>query len=233
MDTASMVVPDSLGETLDGICAADFAGLTLAPDVRRKTANWIAARCGTERSYAGMPAPTPGDFRHGIQVFTGERIESGAGVAHILGEEACRAVRRLDVKGTTVTRSLRAARESISRRVLAPSVKPPGFFCCGICTVALWRNLTAGDFPEGDRLAATGLAALKAHRDGKGRWRRFPYHYTLLALLELFAYEPAAVKAELMYTRSSCERSMKATRGEDVYALRRREVMERVLALES
>ena len=101
-----------------------------------------------------------------------------------------------------------------------------GLFCCGTCTAALWRNVSTGGFPEEDRFLTAGLAALTEHRDGKGRWRRFPFHYTLLALLDI---DRPAVIAELRYTARSCERSIKAFRGKDVYASRRRDVMARVL----
>jgi hypothetical protein len=175
-----------------------------------------------------MPAPTARDYAEGIRVFTGERIATGAGTGHILGEEACRAMALLDVPDRSVRGALAAAREGISRRVQAgPAAgRPFGFFCCGTCTAALWRNISAGGFPDAERLVAGGLAALREHRDGKGRWRRFPFHYTLLALLDL---DSAAVAAELRYTGKSCERSIRTFQGKDVHSSRRLEVMRRVI----
>ena len=224
----SMISPDSLADTLDSLAEADFHGLTLAAAVKREAAKWLAARCGESRSYAGMPAPTAKDYHTGIRVFTGEKITTGAGTGHVLGEEACRAIRLLDVPLRSVNLALKTARESIHRRVKDSEARggPAGFFCCGPCTAALWRNLSAGGFPEEGRLLPAGLAALKDHRDGKGRWRRFPFHYTLLALLDM---DHAATIAELRYTAGSCERSIKASRGKDVYASRRVELMTRVL----
>ncbi len=224
----SMISPDSLADTLDSLAEADFYGLTLSKAVRREVANWLAARCGEARSYAGMPAPTAEDYRTGIRVFTGEKISTGAGTGHVLGEEACRAIRLLGVPSKSVSAALKTARESIHRRVEGSeaSGRPAGFFCCGSCTAALWRNVSAGGFPDGERLLLAGLGVLKEHRDGKGRWRRFPFHYTLLALLDV---EHDAVIPELRYTAGSCERSIKASRGKDVYASRRLELMTRVL----
>ena len=86
--------------------------------------------------------------------------------------------------------------------------------------------MATGGFPDEDRLLGAGMATPREHRDGKGRWRRFPFHYTLLTLLDLDREE---VIAELRYTEESCERSIRASRGKDVYASRRLEVMRRVL----
>jgi hypothetical protein len=68
---------------------------------------------------------------------------------------------------------------------------------------------------------------LKEHRDGNGRWRRFPFYYTLLALTEIPG--PAAVR-EIRYAAPSLE-SMLSRRGRrGRFDARRREVAERALA---
>ena len=223
-----MISPDSLADTLDSLAEVEFHGLTLAKALRREAAEWLAGRCSEPRSYAGMPAPTAKDYRTGVRVFTGEKITTGAGTGHVLGEESCRSIRLLDVPLRSVNAALETARANIHRRVKGSEVRggPVGFFCCGPCTAALWRNLTAGGFPDGERLLLAGLGTLQEHRDGRGRWRRFPFHYTLLALLGL---DHDAVIPELRYTARSCERSIKAFRGKDVYASRRLELMTRVL----
>ncbi len=224
----SMISADSLAATLDSLWEVDFYGLTLAMPVRRETANWLVTRCKAPRSYAGLPAPTARDYREGIRVFTGERITTGAGTGHILGEEACRALRLLRVGTKRADAAVAAGRAGIHRRIMDGEARgtPVGMFCCGTCTAALWRNISSGGFPDEDRLLAAGLKTLAEHRDGKGRWRRFPFHYTLLALLGL---DQDAVEAELRYTAKSCERSIQAFTGKDIYASRRREVMTRVL----
>ena len=72
-----------------------------------------------------------------------------------------------------------------------------------------------------------GLATLKQHRDGKGRWGRFPFWYTLLAVSEL--HSKAAV-AELRYAAPVLERSVKRPPHAEAYAQRRQALAERVLA---
>ncbi len=60
-----------------------------------------------------------------------------------------------------------------------------GMYCCGICSVALWRHLTISDVPGAEHRVAAGLKIVRQRRKGDGRWRIFPYFYTLLALLEI------------------------------------------------
>ena len=76
-------------------------------------------------------------------------------------------------------------------------------------------------------MLAGGIRQLKKHRDNKGRWRRFPFHYTLLALNEMDF--PAAIR-EMKYAAPSVERIAKRNPGKDIYAKRRQIVAERILA---
>lgn len=144
----------SLGATIDAVDAAFFFGRTVSKSAQTEAANWIAARQGLPRSYAGMFAPTQDDFRNGITLFTGERITTRAGIAHVLGEEACRALILLNVAGAPVRKALDSASEGIMTRLRVCDDRGPGFYCCGRCTVALWRHLAAGGLDGENRLAA-------------------------------------------------------------------------------
>jgi hypothetical protein len=71
-----------------------------------------------------------------------------------------------------------------------------------------------------------GVRVLEEHRDGRGRWRRFPFYYTLLALLE------GGVKAavpEMRYAAPGLDRLLKRPARRDKYSVRRRALAERVL----
>ena len=72
-----------------------------------------------------------------------------------------------------------------------------------------------------------GLTYLKAHRDGKGRWHRFPFHYTLLALSEM---QDVNIDDEIQYVAAGMERMLKRRGRGDRFDLRRRAVAERLLA---
>jgi hypothetical protein len=72
-----------------------------------------------------------------------------------------------------------------------------------------------------------GVEYLRDHRDGRGRWRRFPFYYTLLALVEIPG-RPAA--AEISYASPVLERMLRRRGRGDRFDLRRRTLAERALA---
>ena len=190
----------------------------------------IASRQGLPGSYAGMFAPTRLDFRRGMRVFTGEAVRSGAATAHILGEECCRLLLELNFKDRLVSVALARAeagmleRLNSSERVHARHI---GFYCCGICTVSLWRHLAAGGLDHPVPRFRDGLRVLTSCRSGSGRWNRFPFFYTLLALTELDVPE---ARKELRWAAPAAERSLRAPRGAGRFPKRRRAVLEQALA---
>jgi hypothetical protein len=231
-----MQLPDktSLAKTVNAVNDAVFFNKPLSKTARERTARWIASRAGERGSYNGMPAPLPADFAHGVRVFTGEKRSSGAGTSHILGEEACRALILLDVDTAAMRKAHALATERMAAhlRALPDSIywqRAPGMFCCGICSVALWRHMAVGGFAclDSEEWLATGLKTLKTRRTNDGKWKPFPFHYTLACLCEL---DVPGVVAELRYAGASCERIIKRTPRDDVYDTRRQAVAERVLA---
>ncbi|MFC1800260.1 hypothetical protein ACFL2Z_05080 [Candidatus Eisenbacteria bacterium] len=120
----------SLARTLDAVNEALFFGKHIPRSESRRVAVWIASRQGLPKSYAGMFAPTPGDFANGIRLFTGERISSGAATGHILGEEACRALLLLKNGSRDAREALALASRSMDSRLAQCEVhdRRPGFF---------------------------------------------------------------------------------------------------------
>lgn len=216
----------SLAATLDALNDVFFYGRFIPKPERQKVANWIASRQGKPRAYADMFAPTARDLKSGIRLFTGEKIPPYAGARHILGEEACRALILLDVRTKGVQEALNLATTGMASRLGKPQDRPSGMFCCGMCTPALWRHLTAGGLKDRERWLAAGMKALKAHRDGEGRWRRFPFYYTLLALSEIDL--PAAIR-EMRYAAPICERVLRRSPRDEKHDPRRHDLIDRVL----
>src|SRR5688572_25987647 len=93
----SLIHEKSLSRTLDALNALAFEQRRPPLAERKRVAQWIAARQGLAGAYSGTFAGFPRERSDGIQVFTGERITS-ASARHILGEEASRALRWLDVR---------------------------------------------------------------------------------------------------------------------------------------
>jgi hypothetical protein len=224
-----MINRASLAETLDAVNAALFDGRTLAPVERARTARWIAGRQGLPGAYGGTFAGFPSERSSGIVLFTGERI-AFASARHILGEEASRVLRQLRVRDREVTRALRSADEGLMR-CLGRAAEDrrngnPGLFCCGKCSVGLWRNLLAGGLDRHEERLQRGASHLRSTRDGKHQWRRFPFWYTVLALSEM---DNTEARTELKYAAPALERAATARVPSTRYARRRHELAVRTL----
>lgn len=226
----------SLAATVDAVNEAVFYGRKLAKADRAQAAAWIASRQGRPGSYAGMFAPTAKDRNEGIRLFTGERFATRAGVAHVLGEEACRTLIQLNVRARAVRDVIERASVGILERMKEAEQRERnagrpflGEYCCGKCSVALWRHLAVGGLPDAkpERWLTAGMKALRAARDGTGRWGRYPFFYTLLALSEI---DTPGARREMKYAAPTVERTLKRTQPPDRYAERRGVLAERILA---
>jgi hypothetical protein len=164
-------------------------------------------------------------MEQGLRFFTGERISTHAGVAHCLGEEACRALILLDVRRPSVQKALRRAGDWLG----ASDQRRQGHYCCHRCTVALWRHLAARapKAAEAEKWLAAGLRRLRQLRSDEGRWGSMPFYYTLLALADMDL--PGAVR-EMRHAAPVCERLLRRSPREDIYDQRRHALAERVLA---
>ena len=221
---------NSLAMTLDTLNEAFFLGRTLSRRERSDAVKWIADRQGMAGSYRGMFAPTPLDYKRGITLYTGERIVSGAAIGHILGEEASRALRLLDGKSAVARAALARSNKNMIRALASAETpdQPRGFYCCGTCTAALWRHLAVGGLDRPRKRLSHGLKVLRKYRDGTGKWRRFPFYYTLLALHEIGGTK---ARDELRYAAPLCEKYLERSRAKSRIGARRRTLLERVLAM--
>src|SRR5262245_71636 len=172
--------PQSLSATIDAVNEAFFFGETIPRAERREIASWIAARQAMPGAYGQLFAGFEVERTKGIRVFTGERITS-ASARHILGEEACRALLLLDSREAEVKGALQRATDWMINRVESAAQDAPrntlGAYCCGKCTVGLWRNILAGGLDRQEQRLTLGMSKLRAARDGTGEWRAFPFWY--------------------------------------------------------
>jgi hypothetical protein len=219
----------SLSKTVDAISEALFDGRALPAAERGQAAAWIAGRQGLPGAYGGTFAGFPAERSKGIVLFTGERIAS-ASARHILGEEASRSLRLLRVRSPQLTSALARAddglMECLARAAKDPRNGNPGLYCCGKCTVGLWRNLLAGGLDRQEERLRRGAMHLRSMRDGAGQWRKFPFWYTVLSLSEM---DSAEAKAELTYAAPELQRAAGRATPSSLYARRRHEVAARTL----
>lgn len=214
---------ESLWKTLDSINEDFFFGRDIPKKDRLEAAKWIASRQGLKGSYYKMFAPTKTDFELS-KAFTGEKIASWAATAHILSEEALRCLTKLDVNDESVKSAYKLANNDMVTRL---GDSRNGKYCCGTCSVAFWRNLNVGGFNYQEERLKSGLTELKKSRLGTGKWRFFPFFWTLSALVEIDTKESVE---EMEYAAPSIERALKRSAQEPVYDKRRKAICEMVLA---
>ena len=224
-----LIATTSLSRTVDAVNAARFEARVLARSDRSRVAQWIASRQGLPGAYGHMFAGFPSERQKGIVLFTGERITS-ASARHILGEEASRALRWLNVRSRAVAKALETADDGMMQCLARAAEHPlggnPGLFCCGKCSVGLWRNLLSGGLDRREERLQRGAVYLRSMRNGDSGWRRFPFWYTVLALGEMDIVE---ANAELKYAAPALERAAARTVPAALYARRRHELAVRVL----
>jgi hypothetical protein len=211
----------SLGRTIDSLNDVFFYARSVPERERLAAAEWIASRQGLPGSYTGMFAPTAEDFAGGIRLFTGERMTSRAGTSHILGEESVRALVMLGGDAEAIQIGSRAM---IERLKLSLDRTP--HYCCGPCSLSLWRNIASGGFPELRPVLGDALGFLRSIRTDDGKWKSYPFFSTLYTLLE---FDLPEATDELRHAAGVCERAVRRVPREDTYAKRRRDVIERVL----
>ena len=230
--TARLVIIDegSLSKTVDAVAALAWDGGSLPATQRRRVARWLAGRQGLPGAYADTFAGFADELERGIVVFTGERITS-ASAKHILGEETSRVLRQLDVTDPDAQRALDGASAGLmsclERAARDPRHTNPGKYCCGKCTVGLWRNLQAGNLDRHEERLSQGIVDLRRRRKGEHEWQAYPFWYTVLALTDVDLPE---ARQELTYAAPGLEPVAGRRRPTTVYAQRRQDLARRALA---
>jgi hypothetical protein len=230
IEAANLICADSLSQTIDAVDELAFANQPLPSAERERVARWIADRQGLPGAYSGAFAGFPTELHDGLVVFTGERF-THASVRHILGEESCRVLRLLDVRDPKVQAALERADAGLMHSVAHgehdPRYRNPGVYCCGKCTVSMWRNLASGGLDRHEERLRKGVGQfLRLKRAGQGKWRVFPFWYTVLALTEMDVPE---ARDELGYVAPVLERTAQRAAPASTHGKRRHELARRAL----
>jgi hypothetical protein len=95
--------------------------------------------------------------------------------------------------------------------------------------VGLWRNLLSGGLDRQEERLRRGVGEqLRAQRSGDGKWRVFPFWYTVLALSEMDLPE---ARHELEYAAPALEQAAERRPASSVVGERRRALARRALGL--
>ncbi len=220
----------SLSNTVNNVLHAELFSETIPNREKEKIALWISKRRSIKGSYHGLFAPTEADFKKGVHLFTGEPVTSGAAISHIIGEEAMNLLQRWDLDIPEVKQVLTTAKKSWRAKISEDEAiygKPMGMFCCGKCSNAYWRGLLSGSLDKADTRLRRGLEILKSLRDGKGKWKRFPFYNTIWVLHDI---NTKASKEELQYVTPLLERYIsRRVTATSLYYDRRSQIIQNIL----
>lgn len=202
-----VLVSESLQETLWRLEEARLADLKCSDPKMDEALRWVLGRQGLKGSYRGLFAPTEQDFSQGARFLTGERIRSGAGTAHVLSEETLRA---LCIWGLQDREETQRALKNFHN--IVEDSRSTGRYCCNTCTIALWRGVTATRFAGWEELIENGLIRLNQARTPEGRWRGYPFYYTLLTLAEI---DSPTARREQRHAAKAVKSLLRRNRGND------------------
>lgn len=207
METEKILVPHSLQETLWRLeeVRQGFRSKSLAHV--KEALDWILARQGLPESYSSLFMPTKQDLARGARLPTGERMQSDAGTRHVLGEEALRtAIVWKRRASPAVTRAVKGFSDLLERG------GKRGHWCCYICTTAFLRTLAVVKLDDWGSVLEKGLSRIEKARTPDGRWRCFPFYYTLLILSEM---DSPSAQGELKHASKAAERLLKRYQNTD------------------
>jgi len=221
---------NSLFQTIDNVSEAILFNLDINNEEKLQIADFIVNQQGKPNAYAGTFAPTGVDLKQDLILFTGDTIKSRVGKCHMIGEEASRVLRKLDLQNDKVNIALAKADKGLNNQInkyLKNSRYEFGMYCCKSCSCGLWINLASGGLNNNTAMLKAGLDFLKRHRDNNGRWKGFPYYYTLYVLSEI---ESDIALNEMEYAAKSIKRRLgKSKSDENKYDIRRNYIGEQIL----
>ena len=158
------------------------------------------------------------------RLFTGETLRTDFAFRHIQLIEATRLLILLGEEREVVQHSISLAKQRMAASCYST-------FCakgeCKAITIAYMRYMNCLAHQDIEPRLLHFLASLSSFRDGRGRWRGFPYYYTLLMLTEL---DESLAAQEINYAAPACEKLLKRARGSDQFSQRRQLILRNVLS---
>ncbi len=221
IETEKILVPESLQETLWRLEEVRRGFVSKSVTDVQEALQWVLARQGLHGSYFNLFMPTIQDLSQGVRLLTGERMLSNAGTRHVLGEEALRTVIVWKLKSSS---AVKQALKGLNNLLEAGGKN--GRWCCHTCTIAFLRTLAVTRPDKWDRILEKGLNRIRKARTTDGRWRGFPFYYTLLTFSEL---DTPSARAELRHASKIAKRLLKRYRSDDRTSRFRRLALEATL----
>ena len=177
-----IIHPASLAATLDATDEALFFQKTIPVSVRKDVSDLLISRQIQSGSNAGCFIPFTAEAATESRLFSGERLNTAFASRHIQLIEAARLLKLLGMDDKATAKSIALAENHMNAMCYSK-------FCskgeCKSITVAYLRYLPTSDQKDSPAHINSLLTQLAAHRDEKGKWRGFPFFYTVLVLSEI------------------------------------------------
>lgn len=162
------------------------------------------------------------DITQHNHLITGEKLSTKLAVKNINAIQKARLLSILDVPNEADEIRLQQLDSWITKQCFAE-------FCgageCRHSSIAYLRYIGAFDGAINDEKVDRFIQLLSEYRDGNGRWKGFPFYYTLLVLSELYN---ESARIELEYAIPACKRAMKRIKN-DSYSKIRLEILSAVI----
>jgi hypothetical protein len=195
------VMENSLYQTVTDAAAHLFLGGTFVPAERDELAAWILAHQNRQRGFSFYPMVA--ERERGIRLLSGERLQTTLAADNAVEMETLRLLALIQPHAPQVQRLFQAAERRLSG-VCYGRVCSKGE--CAHASLSVLRYHTARGAERSAGMIRRGLEALRGDRTGTGKWRSFPFYYTLLWLAELPDGLDEGARVELSYARGRCER---------------------------
>ena len=172
---------ESLGQLVERLNQLEWEQSFLMTAERQKIVEYLLHFYTGHQKYLGFEL-AQADFRHGARLFTGERLRTQLGLNYVLSLEICRQFRMMDGFTVETGEILEAVEKRLQKLCFVNNDCTLGE--CAYCGLAFWRYLLVSGRPDRDARVRRYLDVLRTHRDGNGRWKQFPFYFTLLVLFE-------------------------------------------------
>jgi hypothetical protein len=213
----------SLAGTIDAVNVRLARSEPLSPAERTQVVEWLLGRQVVSGRDSGMFAPFPGEYEAGVHLFTGERLRTRIATRNVLTLESARILSALAGEQAGARSAVWRTSVAMGHACFAASHCVIGE--CAHSSLAYMRGAASDRSGDRRKWIEDHLRVLREHRDGTGRWRRFPFYYTVLSLLEVGT--PSS-DAELEYARPACRRVIGRSSSSS-FSPRRKRIVERVL----
>jgi hypothetical protein len=213
------MITQDLCERLDLIQADIFYKRSPHNDNLDRLINW---ELSPDLDKAKIKKSSPSQLDSFYHLFTGERLVTIFAQMHIFHMECCRVL------------FLSAKEQDGLKEAIDSSIRSIEGTCftndcilgeCAHASLAWMRCLAVGLVDDGIPRLEKRLDQLSGKRDGKGRWRGFPFYYTLLILSEI---DHPMAREEIQYSSPSRERVREYAMKIGDYSARRKKLLDQL-----